>query len=121
MKKPISLLFGLALSATAVHAADHSVPANNSAINERDRSSGTLTPEDQSQSKTDVELAAKLRRAVVAHDGLSIDGQNIKIVTVDNKITLRGPVKDTAERAAIEKTVRAAAGTATVDNQLEIK
>lgn len=115
------LLIGLALSAAAVHAQDKMTPADNSAINERDRSNQTLTPQDQSQSKTDVELAAKIRRAVVAQSGISVDGQNIKIIAMNNAVILRGPVKDGTERAAIEKTVRTAAGTASIDNQLEIK
>lgn len=121
MKKNYLLLVGMALSASAVQAGDKVVPANNSSINERDRSSQTLTPEDQSQSKGDVELAAKIRRAVVAQSGLSVDGQNIKIIAMNNAVTLRGPVKDSSERAVIEKVVRTAAGPATVDNQLEIK
>lgn len=122
MKNLMLLLAVTALSAGAAQAADKTVPANNSAINERDRSSQTLTPGDQSQSKGDLELAAKIRRAVVDHEGLSTDGQNIKIVTINNAVTLRGPVQDNAERVAIEKTVRAAAGdTATIDNQLELK
>lgn len=120
-KKMILLTAGMTLGAFSVHAADKPTAANNSAVNERDRGSQTLTPEDQSQSKTDVELAAKVRRAVVDHDGVSMDGKNIKILAINNAVTLRGPVKDAAERSAIEKTVRAAAGTATVDNQLEVR
>lgn len=115
------LLIGATLSAAAVQAKDTATPANNSGINDRDRSQETLTPEDQSQSKIDVELAAKIRRAVVAQPGISVDGQNIKIIAMSNAVTLRGPVKDVGERAAIEKTVRAAAGTISVDNQLEVK
>lgn len=121
MKRNYLLLVGLALSVSAAHAATESVPANNSGINERDRSNQTLTPENQSESESDRELAAQIRRAVVAQSGISTDGQNIKIITMKNTVTLRGPVKDNNERAAIEKTVRTAAGTATVDNQLELK
>lgn len=121
MKKSPLLLIGLALSAFAAHADDHMKAPNNSGVNERDRSTQTLTPEDQSQSKGDVELAAKIRRAVVGQSGVSVDGQNIKIITMNNAVTLRGPVRDKAEREALEKTVRAAAGSASVDNQLELK
>ena len=121
MKRNYLLLVGLALSVSAAQAATETVPANNSGINERDRSDQTLTPENQSESEGDRELAAKIRRAVVAQSGISTDGQNIKIITANNTVTLRGPVKDSTERAAIEKTVRAAAGKATVDNQLEVK
>ncbi len=121
MKPAKFLLIGMALVAGAAQSQDKAVPADNSGVNERDRAHQTLTPEDQSQSKTDVELAAKIRRAVVDQAGISVDGQNIKIITMNDSVTLRGPVKDVAERAAIEKTVKAAAGKATVVNHLEIK
>lgn len=121
MQKRTLLLIGMAVAAFAAQAGDKALPADNSAINERDRSSQTLTPEDQSQSPADIKLAAAVRSAVVDHDGLSMDGHNIKIIASNNQVTLRGPVKDAQERALIEKTVRSASGTATVDNQLEIK
>lgn len=102
--------------------ASPSAPAHdNSGINARDRGSRTVTPQNQSQSKGDIDLAASVRRAVVAQPGLSMDGQNIKIITMNNAVTLRGPVKDRAERATIEKVARDAAGSASVDNQLEVR
>ena len=121
MKNTRLLIVGAAFFAIAAQAADKTVAPDNSGINERDRSEQTLTPENQSQSKSDIALAADIRRAVVAQDGLSVAGQNIKIITHDGAVTLRGPVKNSVERASIEKTVRKAAGTSTVDNQLEIK
>lgn len=121
MKPTKLLLIGLAFVAGAAQAQNNMTPADNSAINERDRKDATLTPEDQSQSKTDIELAAKVRRAVVSQSGISMDGQNIKIITMNNTVTLRGPVKDAAERTAIDETARSAAGKATIVNELEIK
>jgi osmotically-inducible protein OsmY len=115
------LYSGAALFALAAHAQVTAAPVDNSAINERDRSNHTLTPENQSQSKSDVALAAAVRRAVIAQSGLSTDGQNIKIITMNNAVTLRGPVKDSAERTTIDKIARAAAGQANVDNQLETR
>lgn len=93
--------------------------ATNSAVNARDRSGSTLTPEDQSQLSSDVERLAALRRAVMDVPGLSSDGQNIKIISTPRRVTLRGPVQSVAEREAIEARVRAIAGSAEVDSQLE--
>ena len=121
MKKSKLLLIAMALAASAAHAATSEMPADNSGVNERDRSDQTLTPEDQSQSKNDIALAAKIRRAVVKKSGISITGKNIKIIALNDHVTLRGPVKSEGERALIEKTVRKAAGKAVVDSQLEIK
>ena len=121
MHRTTLLLLGMAMTASAAQAGEKMKPVDNSAINERDRAGQTLTPDDQSQSSADIKLAAAIRSAVVDHDGLSMDGQNIKIIARNNQVTLRGPVKDANERAMIEKTVRSASGTATVDNQLDIK
>ncbi len=71
-------------------------PAN-SALNERDRDGDTLTPMDQSESKTDVALAQSIRKEVVASDKLSTKAQNVKIITIDGVVTLRGRVASAAE------------------------
>ena len=118
------LLIGLALTACAAQAADNmpadNLPPDNSGVNQRDRSDQTLTADDQSNSKSDITLAAKVRRAVMKKRGLSMQAKNIKIIAQDGTVTLRGPVKSSAERASIEKTVRKAAGKASIDNQLEV-
>ena len=115
------LIVGASLCALSVHAAENRAAADNTSVNKRDRSDQMVTPEDQSQSKSDVVLAADIRRAVVAQPGISTSGQNIKIITQDGVVTLRGPVKNATELAAIEKTVRQAAGESIVNNLLEIK
>jgi hyperosmotically inducible protein len=46
---------------------------------------------------------------------------NVKIITVDGKVTLRGPVKTAAEKTRIGQIATKEAGKATVDNQLEVK
>lgn len=120
MRTSTLLFSGLLLVMGASQAADP-VPADNSGINKRDRSSAALTPENQSQSKEDIDLVAAARRAVVAEPNLSIGAQNIKIIALNGAVTLRGPVKNAAEKERVEKAVRQATGTASVDNQLEIK
>jgi osmotically-inducible protein OsmY len=54
-------------------------------------------------------------------DSLSFTAKNVKIITVSGKVTLRGPVKTTQERAAIEAAARRIAGATQVDNQIEVK
>lgn len=115
------LLYSIVLSSFVTHAFGEQVPVDNSAVNERDRSAQAQTPDDQSQSKSNVEFAARIRRTVLAQPGLSVSGQNIKIIAQPDRIILRGPVKDVAERTTIENAVRRSAGTATIDDQLEVK
>lgn len=94
---------------------------DNTKVNERDRNSNTLTPLDQGNGESDLKLTQSIRRAVMADKALSFTAKNVKIITKDGKVTLRGPVKTDEERAAIEADARNAAGTAPIDNQIEVK
>jgi len=98
-----------------------SAPADNSGRNARDRSGETKTSGDQSNSKADIDTTAAIRRALMHDKSLSMTAKNVKIITVDGMVTLRGPVKTDAEKAAIEKDATAAAGQAKIDNQIEVK
>jgi len=94
--------------------------ADNTDRNERDRNDATLTPMDQSNSSSDVDLTANIRRAVVGDDTLSFNAKNVKIIADGGKVTLRGPVKSAAEKARIEAHAnKFAAGRVT--SQLEIE
>ena len=100
---------------------DKKPDADNSKKNERDRSGETKTPLDQSNKPEDLKLTKSIRQAVVKDDSLTMTAKNVKIITVNGKVTLRGPVKSVEERAAIEAAAKKVAGTTQVDNLLEVK
>lgn len=104
----------------ATTAADAQRPADNTGRNVRDRSGKTLTAQDQSNSKADVELTRRIRRAIVADDSLSTKAHNVKIITTKGGVTLRGPVASEEERASVAAKAKEVAGARKVDNQLEI-
>ena len=56
----------------------------------------------------------------MASDGLSMDAKNVKVVTNQGVVTLRGPVKNDAERATVEQIAKNYAGANRVDNQVEV-
>jgi osmotically-inducible protein OsmY len=93
---------------------------DNTGVNTRDREGKTLTPQDQSESEGDRELTRRIRQAVMDDGSLSFEAKNAKIITVNGRVTLRGPVKNAEEKLAIEAHAAAAAGGA-VDSQLEIE
>jgi hyperosmotically inducible periplasmic protein len=95
--------------------------ADNTEKNQRDRSGETRTSGDQSNSSEDVKITAAIRRAVVKDDSLSTTAKNVKIITADGTVTLRGPVQNEAEKAKIAELAQSAAGNAKIDNQLEVK
>lgn len=94
---------------------------DNSRVNTRDRSGDTLTPTDQGGSEADRKLTQQVRQAVMQDDSLSFTAKNIKIITVNGKVTLRGPVKSEQERAAIDAAAKRVAGASQVENLLELK
>jgi osmotically-inducible protein OsmY len=97
------------------------VAPNNTAVNVRDRAPDAMTAGEQSNAKSDVALTRKIRRAVVKDSSLSMLAHNVKIVTANGNVTLRGPVNSEAEKVAIARKAKAIAGAGNVDNQLEVK
>jgi hyperosmotically inducible periplasmic protein len=93
---------------------------DNSAINVRDRSRGAVTADSQSSSKNDLELTARVRRAIIKDKSLSVMAQNVKVISTDGQVTLRGPVKSDQEKNAIVSDVQGVAGVIGVDDRLEI-
>ena len=96
-------------------------PADNTGKNAQDRSDDALTSGDQKNSKEDVDLTRKIRRAITKTDGLSVNAKNVKIITKEGKVTLRGPVKSADEKEQIVKIAKETEGVSSVDNQLEVK
>jgi hyperosmotically inducible periplasmic protein len=93
---------------------------DNTAVNERDRGSAAKTPIDQNENKKDVDITAEIRKRVV-DTKMSVSAQNVKIITQDGRVTLRGPVKTAEEKQQIEKFAHEVAGAANVDSQIEIE
>ena len=99
MKKvAAALVVALAVAAwvPASRAADY--PADNSGKNVRDRNNAP-TPGDQSNSKSDIAITQEVRKAVMADKALSTNAHNVKIITQNGVVTLRGPVKSPEEKA----------------------
>ena len=86
-----------------------------------DRDNKTLTPGDQSGKPEDRKLTQAIRQAVMKDKSLSMTAKNVKIITAEGKVTLRGPVNTIEEKTKINDLAKAAAGQIPVDNQLEVK
>ena len=108
-------------SASDSRQADYATEPDNTARNVRDRDSATKTPLDQGGNKTDTEITARIRKDIIADKGLSVNARNVKIVTTNGMVTLRGPVNTAEEKQRIGEIAGRAAPQASVDNQLEVK
>jgi osmotically-inducible protein OsmY len=79
-----------------------------------------LTAEHQSNDEADVTITLKIRQAVVKDDELSLYAQNVKIITVDGLVVLKGPVRSEEEKQKVESLAQAVAGKGNVSSEIEV-
>lgn len=90
-------------------------------INQRDRNSNEATADQQKMNPGDRETTKQIRQAIVKDKTLSTYGHNIKIVTQNGMVTLKGPVRSQEEKKAIEAKAAEIAGPDKVTNELDVK
>jgi hyperosmotically inducible protein len=122
MKRTLVALTCLsAFSLAALPADDEKARPDNTETNERDRSSETKTSGDQSNSSADLKITQAIRQALMEDGELSATAKNIKVITANGQVTLRGPVNTAQEKAKIDQLARSAAAGAHIDNQIDVK
>jgi len=78
------------------------------------------TADQQKMNPADRAITQKIRKAVHEDTSLSTYAHNIKIITQDGKVTLRGPVRSEDEKNNLQAKAVTVAGQENVTNQLEI-
>src|SRR6476620_1403029 len=121
MKRTLLVLACLSPLSVAAWSADDKTNPDNTATNVRDRSGETQTSGDQSNSSSDLKITQAIRQALVKDGELSTTAKNIKIITANGQVTLRGPVKTAQEKSKIDQLARSAASGAKIENQLDVK
>lgn len=97
------------------------VEPDNTARNERDASGDTKLPTDQDETPADRLITQEIRKKITGDENMSFNARNVKIVTEQGKVTLRGVVDDASEKQAIEKfAAEVAQGPDNVSSELEI-
>jgi hyperosmotically inducible periplasmic protein len=112
---------GPAASTATTGTDSRQVAPDNTGANAADQNNeAAKTPIDQNENKADIDLTANIRKRVV-DTKMSVNAQNVKIITQDGKVTLRGPVKSAEEKQQIEDIANDVAGKGKVDNQISIE
>ncbi len=115
----LALAFLLSASWVPAHA---QVQPDNTKVNKQDRAPGAVTADQQKENVSDRDIAAKIRKAIVADKSLSTYAHNVKIVSQGGTVTLKGPVRSDAEvQTIIAKATEVAGSSYKVDNQLTVK
>jgi hyperosmotically inducible protein len=100
--------------------ADAAVEPDNTKKNAGDDRPNAVTAQDQGGSEQDREITQQVRQLVVKDDSLSMAAKNVKIVTIEGVVTLRGPVKSAEEKTTLASFAQNVAGVKRVDNELEV-
>lgn len=113
----------LLLPVSAVGQDQSAAPVSNAApdnsVQNKDRS---VTADQQTNHRPDVAITRAIRQAIVKDKNLSTYAHNVKIVTRDGSVTLKGPVATEDEKQAVASKAEAVVGSADkVDNQLTVK
>jgi hyperosmotically inducible protein len=95
---------------------------DNTKMNQGDQSPTAVTADQQKMNKSDRTLTQNIRKAVVADKSLSTYAHNVKIISQNGVVTLRGPVRsDDEKKAIIAKAVEVAGSADKVTDQLTVK
>lgn len=117
----ISLALTLCGSVLGVGQNTASPQPDNTKVNERDRNPNQTTADQQKENRSDRDITQQIRKAIESDKSLSTYAHNVKIVTENGTVTLKGPVRSEEERKAVEAKAAEVAGQDKVTNQIEVK
>jgi hyperosmotically inducible protein len=93
---------------------------DNTKTNQRDRDKAAATADRQKMSAEDRELTRKIRAAITGNRSLSTYAHNVKIITRDGKVMLKGPVRSDEEKAAVLTRATEIAGDGNVTDEMDV-
>ena len=97
------------------------VPADNTKVNQRDQNANQPTADQQKNDRSDRDITQQIRQAIVKDKSLSSYAHNVKVITQNGQVTLKGPVRSEDEKRSIEAKAVEIAGDNKVTNELEIQ
>jgi len=117
----MAIALGVALGLSG-QAQDSSTKADNTRVNKRDRNPGEPTADQQKNNRSDLDVTKNIRKSIVDDKSLSTYAHNVKVVSQNGMVTLKGPVKSEEERKAIVSKAEAVVGDPKkVVDQMDVK
>src|ERR1700731_3371492 len=120
------LLISSLLGATWIVAQDQSstatpAPADNTKVNQRDHNTTESTADQQKDNRSDRDITQQIRQSIMKDKSLSTYAHNVKIITQNGQVTLKGPVRSEEEKKTVEAKATEVAGQNKVTSELNIK
>jgi osmotically-inducible protein OsmY len=119
----IALFSGLLFGGLAIAAAQEpaSPAADNTKVNARDRNASESTADQQKDNRSDREITRQIRQAIMKDKALSSYAHNVKVITQNGMVTLKGPVRSETEKKAVEAKAAEVADENKVTSQLDVQ
>jgi len=99
---------------------DQQPAPDNTKSNQGDANKGATTADQQKMNPADRATTKQIRSALMDDKALSTYAHNIKIITQDGHVTLKGPVRTEDEKTAIGEKAAQVAGAENVTNHLKV-
>jgi hyperosmotically inducible periplasmic protein len=94
---------------------------DNTKVNERDRSKSEPTADQQKDNRSDRDITQQIRQSIMKDKSLSTYAHNVKIITQNGQVTLKGPVRSDDEKRTVEAKATEVAGENKVTSELNVK
>jgi hyperosmotically inducible protein len=115
------LLLGSGAFALAQEPTNQPTAPDNTKVNERDRSQTEPTADQQKNNRSDRDITEQIRQSIMKDKSLSTYAHNVKVITQNGQVTLKGPVRSEDEKHTVEAKATEVAGENKVTSQLDIK
>lgn len=79
------------------------------------------TADQQPNNAADLDTTKQIRQSLMADSSLSTYAHNVKIITMNGAVTLKGPVRSDEEKQSVAEKATVVAGAGKVKNQLTVK
>jgi osmotically-inducible protein OsmY len=116
-----ALISSAMLSPANAQDVNSAVAPDNTSVNMRDRSASEPTADQGGEALTDRQIMQAIRKEIISDKSLSTYAHNVKIISENGQVTLKGPVRSEHEKERLEAKAISVAGEDNVTNELSIK
>jgi hyperosmotically inducible protein len=110
---------GLLMVGVAGFAQQRPAP-DNSKNNQQDQNTDRPTADQQHENGAGRQLTKQIRQSIMEDKSLSSYAHNVKIISQDGQVTLRGPVRSKEEKRIVESKAAEIAGAGKVTSELQV-
>jgi hyperosmotically inducible protein len=115
------LLIGFIAAAPAQDTSSQQPAPDNTKMNKGDNNPSQPSADQQKQNRSDLDVTQQIRKSIVSDKSLSTYAHNVKIISQNGMVTLKGPVRSDEEKQAIEQKASDIVGKDKVSSELTVK